>query len=776
MLTEQDFRNSIPDTNQPQVLNGLKQPVHSYRDKLGVPHIRALTQSDAFRAQGYVTAQDRLWQMECDRRKGSGRWAEVVGKAAVTDDCLMRRFRLDQSARSDYLASDKITQQMLEAYAQGVNAFIEAGPLPIEYKITNLEPEPWEPWDSLIVFKVRHILMGVFEAKAWRGRLLRKISPDTLANIFPSYQPGQPVIIPPGRDYTGPLENCLEDLIIGASQLNYLNETDTGSNSWVISGSKTKSGKPLLAGDSHRGLDTPNVYYQCHVSCPEFDVIGLAIPGIPGFPHFGHNQQVAWCITHLSADYQDLYIEQFNADDPNYYKYKDEWIRAEKHSETIKVKDSNDIYISVWVTKHGPIISGNPEQGSGISFKYTATTGEKNWADVIPKILVAKNCEQLKESMRKWVDPCNNLLMADVEGNIGYLARGEIPIRPTANALLPVPGWTGTHEWEANIPFEELPSSINPESGFVATANNRPVEQDYPYYISMDYAPGYRAERIIANVNTITNASVEDMAKIHADRLSIPAKEYVAYLSRVTPLDDDSKTAKDLLTKWNCHMDKDQIEPTIYSAWRDQVLITFLNYNLGEELTSEACNPADRGQGLFLGRITGRIIDQMLSGDDTLLPPGKSWPVFMATALSSAMQNLKASLGEDLTLWKWSEVHKTKPRHTLSFIFPDMEDLLNPPSVSMSGDGDTLLAGSYPPLHFADIGGLSVARYAFDLSNWDHSLWSVPLGSSGNPGSEHYYDQTDTWSQVKMSAMTYDWDKIIAEAESHQVLNTTISN
>ena len=776
MLTEQDFRNSIPDTKRPQVLNGLKQPVHSYRDKLGIPHIWALTQSDAFRAQGYVTAQDRLWQMECDKRKGSGRWAEVVGKAVVTDDCLMRRFRLHQSAKSDYLASDKITQQMLESYAQGVNAFIEAGTLPIEYKITNLEPEPWEPWDSLIVFKVRHILMGVFEAKAWRGRLLRKISPDTLAHMFPSYQPGQPVIIPPGRDYTGPLENCLEDLIIGSSQLNYLNETDAGSNSWVISGSKTKSGKPLLAGDSHRGLDTPNVYYQCHLSCPEFDVIGLAIPGIPGFPHFGHNQQVAWCITHLSADYQDLYIEQFNKDDPSYYKYKDEWIKAEKISETIKVKDSNDIYISVWVTKHGPIISGNPEQGSGISFKYTATTGEKNWADVIPKILVAKNCEQLKESMRKWVDPCNNLLMADVEGNIGYLARGEIPIRPKANALLPVPGWTGTHEWEATIPFEELPSSINPESGFVATANNRPVEQDYPYYITMDYAPGYRAERIIANVNTITNASVEDMAKIHADRLSIPAKDYIAYLSRVNPLDNDSKTAKELLIKWNCHMDKDQIEPTIYSAWRDQVLITFLNYNLGEELTSEACNPADRGQGLFLGRIKGRIIDQMLSEDDTLLPSGKSWPVFMATALSSAMQNLKASLGEDLTLWKWSKVHKTKPRHTLSFIFPDMEDRLNPPSVSMSGDGDTPLAGSYPPLHFADIGGLSVARYAFDLSNWDHSLWSVPLGSSGNPGSEHYHDQTDTWSQVKMSAMTYDWDKIIAEAESHQVLNTTISN
>ena len=776
MFTKQDFQNSIPNMNQPQVLSRLNQPVHSYRDKLGIPHIRALAQSDAFMAQGYVTAQDRLWQMESDRRKGSGRWAEVIGSEGVTDDCLMRKFRLDQSARSDYLACDRITREMLDAYTDGVNAFINSGPLPIEYKITDLHPEPWKPWDSLIVFKVRHILMGVFEAKAWRGRLLKKINPNKLANIFPGYQPGQPVIIPPGHDYTGPLEDCLEDLIIGSSQLNYLNEMDAGSNSWVISGTKTASGKPLLAGDSHRGLDTPNVYYQCHVSCPEFDVIGFAIPGVPGFPHFGHNQRVAWCITHLSADYQDLYIEQFKADDPAYYKYKDEWLRADKYEETIKVKDSNDVRISVWVTRHGPIVSGNPDEGSGISFKYTATTGDKNWPNVIPKILVSNNCEELRSSMREWVDPCNNLLMADVDGNIGYLARGEIPIRPKANALLPVPGWTGTYEWEDNIPFDELPSSFNPDSGFIATANNRPVEQDYPYYISMDYAPGYRAERIIANLSTMTNASAGDMAKIHADHLSIPAKDYIAYLAHVNPLDDDSKIAKELLNKWNYQMDKDQIEPTIYSAWRDQVLITFLNYNLGEELTSEACNPADRGQGLFLGRIKGRIIDHMWSADTSLLPLRESWPIFIATALSSAMQNLKSSLGEDLNLWKWSTVHKTKPRHTLSSVFPEMEDLLDPPSVSMSGDGDTPLAGSYPPLHFADIGGLSVARYAFDLSNWDHSLWSVPLGSSGNPGSKHYHDQTDTWSQIKMSDMTYNWDKIIVEAESHQILNPTISS
>ena len=776
MLTRQDLQNSISDTNQSQVLEGLSNPVHSYRDKLGIPHIQALTQWDAFLAQGYISAQDRLWQMEVDRRKGSGRWAEVIGTEGVADDCQMRKFRLQHSAKSDYLACDQITRDMLDAYALGINAFIKTGPLPIEYKITDLHPEPWKPWDSLIVFKVRHILMGVFEAKAWRGRLLSKITPDKLANMFPSYQPGQPIIMPPGHSYTGNLENCLEDLLTASSNLNYLQELDCGSNSWVISGNKTASGKPLLAGDSHRGLDTPNVYYQSHVACPEFDVIGFAIPGVPGFPHFGHNERVAWCITHLSADYQDLYIEQFKTEDNQYYKYKEEWLRAENHCEIIKVKDSKDLPLTVWVTRHGPIISGGPEQGMGISFKYTATMGARNWPDVIPKMLVSNNCEQLKDSMRLWVDPCNNLLMADVDGNIGYLARGEIPIRPKANALLPVPGWTGTYEWENNIPFDELPNSINPDPGFFATANNRPVDKQYPYYISMDFAPGYRAERIIANLKTLEKPVVEDMSKIHADHLSIPAQDYVAYLEHVTPLDDASIKAKDLLTQWNCQMDQNQIEPTIYSAWRDQILIEFLTHNLGEALTAEACNPADRGQGLFLGRIKGRIIDHMRSSDNTLLPPGQTWPTFIAAALSSAIRKLETSLGENRDLWKWSAIHKTRPKHTLSSVFPEMAEILDPPSVSMSGDADTPLAGSYPPLHFADIGGLSVARYAFDLSNWNSSLWTVPLGSSGNPGSKHYHDQTETWSQVTMTNMTYDWHRIISEAESHQILNTAVSS
>jgi penicillin amidase len=248
-----------------------------------------------FFAQGFVTAQDRLWHMEYDQRRGAGRWAEAVDVSVLERDKLMRRFRLEASARADYQAVADHTRMMLDAYAAGVNAFIDstASRLPVEYRITGLQPEPWQPWDGLAVYKVRHILMGVFETKLWRARIVSKQGPERAARLFPRYQPGQLLILPPGEMYSGPLEYGLEELSRGAAALNYLNENDNGSNSWAISGERTASGKPLLAGDSHRALDTPNVYYQNHLACPEFDVTGLSFPGLPGFPHFGHNDWVA---------------------------------------------------------------------------------------------------------------------------------------------------------------------------------------------------------------------------------------------------------------------------------------------------------------------------------------------------------------------------------------------------------------------------------------------------------------------------------------------------
>ena len=303
MIGLEDLRAAVPSLTGKMTLRGLGASVEVFRDAYGIPHIRASNRRDAFFAQGFVTAQDRLWHMDYDRRRGMGRWAEVVGESALEQDKLMRRFRLEASARADYQASGEQTREMMDAYAQGVNAFIEsANTLPVEYRITGTNPEPWQPWDGLVVYKVRHVLMGVFESKIWRAQVLKEVGPEKTAALFPGFQPGQLLILPPGTTYEGPLMNGLDELSRGLAALGSLNGSGGGSNSWALSGSRTASGKPLLAGDSHRALDTPNVYYQNHLACPYFDVIGLSFPGVLGFPHFGHNPWVAWCVTHTGAD------------------------------------------------------------------------------------------------------------------------------------------------------------------------------------------------------------------------------------------------------------------------------------------------------------------------------------------------------------------------------------------------------------------------------------------------------------------------------------------
>ena len=771
MISHKDLKAGIPQLTGTLRLTGLDAPVEVFRDAYGIPHVRAAGERDAFFAQGFVTAQDRLWQMEYDRRRGAGRWAEAVGPPALEQDKLMRRFRLEASARADYQAVADHTRAMLDAYAEGVNSFIEdSDALPVEYRITGLEPEPWQPWDGLIVYKVRHILMGVFESKLWRARMVRRLGPEKAAKLFPGYQPGQLLILPPGSVFSGPLEDGIEELSKGAAALNYLNEVDAGSNSWVISGSRTASGKPLLAGDSHRALDTPNVYYQNHLACPEFDVTGLSFPGVPGFPHFGHNNWVAWCVTHTAADYQDLYIEKFKPEDPKYYSYQGHWRRAEVHRERIAVKDSDPVDLDVWVTHHGPVISGAPEQGSGLAFRYTATDGPSAWPDILLKMLKTKNAEELVESQRNWVDPCNNFLFADVHGNAGYQCRGEIPIRSMANAWLPVPGWTGEHEWQGAIPFDEMPRSMNPVEGYVATANNRPVGDDYPYHIAVDFTPEFRVKRITEGLLSLERPSAADMGKVHGQRVSIPSMTYVELLQRVEPRDEMSVRAKEMLLTWRGSMDADRVEPTIYSACRDALLKEILDHNLGPKLGEEAWHPADRGLGSFGNRLKARLVTMIAEDDRSLLPPGDDWPSAMSRALSRGVGSLRERLGEDMNQWRWGRIHQARPRHTLSGAHPEVSELLDPPPIPANGDGDTPLAGGYAPADPATITSLSVARYAYDFADWDKSLWVVPLGSSGHPGSKHYHDQSDAWRQVEMVPMLFSWDRIAAECESKQKL------
>ena len=769
-LSADDLAASLPDVSSPMSLPGLDGTVTIFRDTHGIPHVRAETAHDAFFGQGFATAQDRFWHMEHDRRMAYGRWAEVVGDSAVEQDTLMRRLGIGPSVEVDIGAINAETRAMLEAYAAGVNAFIETTrELPVEFRIADVSPEPWRPQDCLAVFKVRHILMGVFEGKLWRASLVNELGVDKAAEIIPDYPIGHLQITPPGTSYTGGDWDALAQLAAGASNVSWLADAEGGSNNWALLGSRTASGKPLVAGDPHRPLDTPNVYYQNHIACPDFDALGLSFPGCPGFPHFGHNANVAWCVTHAQADYHDLYVERFN--DSGEYEWKGEWRKADVRRETIRSRGGGVTEFDVVSTHHGPVILGGPP-GYGIASKQTSTAGPNAWAECLPLMLRAGSVNDMDEAMRGWVDPCNNFVFADVDGDVEYLNRGRLPVRPALNGWLPVPGWSGEYEWDGFVPFEELVRSRNPETGYIVTANNRIAPDDYPHYIALHYAPEYRARRIKDRVEKLDAATVDDMAGIHAEITSIPAKTYARLLRDVEPLDQISAESLAVLDGWDGSMDRDAVAPTIYSAFRRELEWALMEHHLGP-LVGDALSATGRGAPMHVSQMRTRFESAAARGDASVLPEGASWSSVAAQALSRGVTWLRVTLGDDMDSWQWGSVHSTRPTHTLSSAFPRLASLLDPPRVPMSGDGDTPHAASYSQSEPFTAMGMSVARYIFDLADWDNSRWITPLGSSGHPGSPHYADQTAIWAKDETLPMLYDWTRIEAQAETMQELTAS---
>ena len=770
-ITSDDLKSALPDLSKAFNLKGLDAPVEIYRDRFGVPHVLAQTAHDAFFGQGFVAAQDRLWHMDYDRHNAWGRLAEWLGKPAVEGDKVMRRFQIGATVENDYGSADASTRAMLDAFAAGVNAFIDTtDALPIEYTLLDAQPEPWRPRDSFAVFKVRHIMMGVFEGKLWRAKLVNMLGPEKAATLLKGLPPGGLVIVPPGGTYQGPVLNGLEELSRNLESIRWLqDDPDSGSNNWAVHGSRTASGKPFLAGDSHRPLDTPNCYYQNHIACPDFDVIGLSFPGVPGFPHFGHNPQVAWCVTHAQADYQDLYIERFSPDGTPRYEFRGQWKEAQVRRERIKVKGETDQELDVTVTRHGPIIAGGPGKSYGLAFQYTATAFPYRGFECLLPMMKAASVDGLNESMRRWVDPCNNLVSADIHGNIAYLHRGQVPIRPISNAWLPVPGWSGDHEWQGNIPFEKLSRLRNPSAGFIVSANNRIPDGKYPYYIALSYAPEYRARRIYERLESLTETTVENMRSIHGDSLSIPAQVFLKIITAAKPADEFSARAQSMLARWNGVMERDAVAPTIYGAFRVKLLHKIIG-NLTGPLVEVMFNSTGRGAPRHLGELASQIVHQAKTGDTSSLPPGATWVSIAAETLDEAVAYLRRRLGDDMAVWKWGSVHQTSPRHPIAHLFPGLEPLLNPPPISMGGDGDTPYAAGYSPGRPFNVTLLSVVRYIFDTSDWDNSSWAVPLGVSGHPGSPHYADQAPVWAAVELVPMTYTWNRVKAEAAIHQTL------
>ncbi len=771
-VSQQDLGAALPDVTTSLTFAALDGSVTIYRDAYGVPHIKAATAHDAFFGQGFATAQDRLFQMDHDRRWAYGRWAEFAGESAVEQDVLMRKFRLRHSAEEDYEAVNEETREMFDAYAEGVSAFIDStDALPVEYKLLDATPEPWTPQDCIAVFKARHVLMGHMEAKLWRAKMVVALGAERAAELMPQYEKGGLLIVPAGETYFGDNYDVLQEYVSGVEHIDGMADADSGSNNWAVHGSRTASGKPLVAGDPHRPLETPSVYYQNHIACDEFDAIGLSFPGCPAFPHFGHNASVAWCVTHAAADYQDLYIEKFREGSTTHYEYQGKWKHAETHKETIQVKDGDPLDIEVATTQHGPIVVGDPASGSAIAFKYTATDGPNKGLEPLLRQLHSQSADEMDSAMRGWVDPCNNYVFADVHGNISYLTRGQIPVRTMANAWLPVPGWTGEHEWHGFIPFEELPRIRNPENGFIVTANNKQVGDDYPHYISVQYATEHRARRIYDRLAEMHSATVEDMGKVHAESVSLPARTYLSLLKNIEPTNGRSSEAKDILIGWDGTMDVNMAAPAIFSVFRFHLDDKIIRPLLGP-LANYALGAGGRGAPHHVGLLKAKLVTMAVENDTSFLPDGADWMTLMAEALNEAVEYLTERIGEDMSTWAWGAIHKTNRAHWLATAYSWAKELEGPP-MSLSGDGDTPLASSYGHADPFTISGTSVARYIYDLSDWDNSRWIVPLGASGHRASPHFADQAETWSRVEYVPMTYSWDKITANADTTQELNNS---
>lgn len=762
-------------------VDGLDDEVTILRDEWGIPHVRARTSHDAFFGQGFVQAADRLGQLEYDRRRALGRWAEVAGPTAVAFDRFARRCGLAGAAQREYAALGRGARSVLDAYAAGVNAYLALGrPLPTDLALAGVEPEPWAPWHANAVFLVRHVVFANWQKKLWRARVAHAFGVEVAAALEADDRP-VPLVVPPGAVAApwrldpaafGPVAEALRAVAAadpallggtesgGAPGLDVAGDLadESGSNSWVLAGARTASGRPLLAGDPHRQVEVPGVYVQNHLACDEFDAVGLAFVGVPGLPHFGHNADVAWCVTNAYGDYQDLYVERIAPG------------RHPDRVEEIEVRDAAREVVECFDTAHGPVVFGDPATGIAISVRSTALARPSSGLEVLAPMLAARSADELREVMRDWVDPVNNFLCADRDGTVWYQTVGVIPRRSAANAWGPVPGWTGAHEWEGAIPYDDLPSLRNPEGGLVVTANQRIVGPEYPYHLSDGYSRPDRAERLAARLGALAPATVDDMAAIHRDVRCVRAPLWVQRLTALEPRDPHEGAALDLLRAWDGEVTADSGAAAVYVVVRDAVCRHLVHGPGWGALHAPA---RDEPPGAFVPAPMRLwpVVSALLARDDlAALPPGQTWDDVLAGALAAGVGLLRTRFGDDPARWRWGGLHVSAPTHPLSGLHPEWEGRLDPPPVEMAGEWDTVFSTS----HAAGIGfgvtGASVARYVFDLADWEASRWIVPLGASGECTSPHFADQQADWAAGRLVPMRYGWEGIETAATARTTL------
>lgn len=745
------LRGSLPQTRGTVTLPGLSAPVEVVRDEHAVPHIYAQNAEDALFALGFVHAQDRLFQMDFQRRVGAGRLSEVLGEATLETDRFLRTLGVYRVAERTLPNLSAQARGALDAYAEGVNAFLAGrrGPLPPEFLILGYEPEPWTPADSLVWMKMMAWdLGGNWDDELLRARLLRLLPPERVAELWPPYPGEAPVALP---DFSALYRELPLDRLWAVSPKPL--PPGAGSNNWAVAGGRSVTGAPLLANDPHLGLQAPSLWYFAHLSAPGLEVIGATLPGLP-FVVLGRTDRIAWGFTNTGPDVQDLFIERLDPDDPGRYETPDGFEAFEERLEVIRVKDQEEVVLRVRESRHGPILSDVSEtaaevadfsgEGYALAFSWTALRDDDNSVQAGLALNRARSWEEFREALQGFHAPQQNIVYADVDGNIGLYAPGRVPVRASGDGLVPVPGWTGEYDWTGFVPFGELPQAFNPPSGQLMTANHKLVGDDYPHFITHDWAEPYRAERIGVLLDAEPRHTLGSFRDLQADVRSRMAGEFLPVLLRAPVEDEGARALQELLAGWDSEMDADRPEPLVFSEWYRALTRLVLEDELGALFGDYwGFRP------IFMRRV---LADWGHWCDDVRTPRLETCEEMTARALAEASQVLRERYGDDPGRWRWGEAHYADHDHPVLGNTPlgRFFNLRTP----NGGDAFTVNAARYA----LDREGAAQTsgpgfRGLYDLSNLERSRFIHPTGQSGNPLSPFYRNLLTRWRDVEYLPM-----------------------
>lgn len=779
-------RASFPDVTGERILSGLEGDVTIGRDAHGIAHVQAEDERDLFFGQGYAHAQDRFFEMDFRRHVTSGRLAELVGEGALETDQFVRTLGWRRVAEQEYLDLDQSTRTLLQSYARGVNAYIDnrsGSDLSLEYAVLSLtgpdyRPEPWTPVDSVAWVKaMAWDLRSNMSEEIGRMQSTAALRTGDVEDLYPEYPSAHATIVEGGGEVTGGRFEASDAEVVEASAaLGSLSVAQRaaeavpallgvgegiGSNSWVVSGERSDTGLPLLANDPHLAPSMPGIWYQNGLHCRQvseacpYDVSGFSFAGMPGVV-VGHNRRVAWGVTTMYADVADLYLERVDGDS---YEYRGRQEPLTTREETFEVAGGEPVTITTRETRHGPILSdldeGIAEAGSGVApgvergdyavaLRWTALTPRPTIKAVFA-LGRAQDWEEFRAAAELFTVPSQNLVYADVDGNIGYQSPGAIPIRSRGDGRWPVPGWTGNHEWTGEIPFDELPSVLNPDDGFIVTANNKVIGDDYPYTLGEDTAAGYRSERIRRELVAGGRLSVEDMSRLQMDTHNANAERLVPFLLDV-PLSEFHEQGQDTLRDWDFSQPPDSSPAAYFNmVWKHLLDLTF-----HDQLPEEQW--PDGGERWF--NVVDRIIeDERSPWWDDVRTPGvvEDRDDILAEAMRRARDELTRLQARDPDQWSWGRLHTLElVNQTLgtSGVAP-VEALFNRGPFEVGGGSGIVNANGWNAREGFGVTAVPSMRMVVDMANLDRSRWIQLTGNSGHAFHEHYVDQAPLWAEGK---------------------------